>query len=113
MGVVFTLDVDGRVVTLSDPAGGTFNAAGDFDRLLPLETQLPVSISVELPTLRRIDPYGEVTFDLGDMTAIAREASALRAHAKEGAEQRGIDRLRALAERGIREPGSVLRAVGD
>lgn len=113
MGVVFTLEVDGRVVTVPDPSGGSFNAAGDFDRLLPLETQLPVSISVELPTLRRIDPYGEVVFGPADMKAIASEASALRAHAKEGAEQRGIDRLRALAERGIHEPGSVLRAVGD
>ncbi len=113
MGVVITLEVDGRVVTLPDPAGGIFNAAGDFDRLLPLETQLLGSISVELPTLRRIDPHGEVVFGPADMEAIASEAPALMAHAKEGAEQRGIDRLRALAERGIREPGSVLRAVGD
>ena len=56
MGVVFTLEIDGRVVSLPDPSGGTFTAAGDFDRLLPLETQLAVSFSVATPTLERIDP---------------------------------------------------------
>jgi hypothetical protein len=113
MGVVITLEINGRVVSLPDPSGGTFNAAGDFDRLLPLETQLPVSFSVATPMLGRIDPYGEVSFGSADMKAIAGEALALSAHAKEGAEQRGLDRLRVLAERGSHEPGSVLRAVGD
>jgi hypothetical protein len=34
VGVAATLEVDGLVVTLPDSYGGTFNAAGDFDRLL-------------------------------------------------------------------------------
>ena len=34
LGVVVKLEVDGRVVTLPDPSGGTFSAACDFDRVL-------------------------------------------------------------------------------
>jgi hypothetical protein len=36
MGLVAEVrDADGRRVALDDPSGGTFDAAGDFDRLIP------------------------------------------------------------------------------
>jgi hypothetical protein len=33
MGLYAELKVRGQVLVLTDPSGGTFNAAGDFDRL--------------------------------------------------------------------------------
>jgi hypothetical protein len=49
MGVCAELIVRGRAVVLSDPAGGTFNAASDFDRLLPVAGRF-------FPVLAGIDP---------------------------------------------------------
>jgi hypothetical protein len=105
MGVVVTLEVNGQVVSLSDPSGGEFNAAGDFDRLLPF--------SPDLPLLGRIDPNGQVEFGSSDMAAIRDEVGSLVALAWEGPEQRGLMRLQALAAHGSRIPGSVLHSLGD
>jgi hypothetical protein len=66
MGVDFTLEVEGRVVSVPDPSGGECNAAGDFDALLP--------VSADLPTRHRVDVYGEVAFVQTDMAAIVEEA---------------------------------------
>jgi hypothetical protein len=105
MGVVVTLEVNGQVVSLTDPSGGEFNAAGDFDMLLPF--------SPNLLLLSCIDPYGEVEFGPSDMTAIRDEVGSLLALAKEGPEQRGLLRLQTLAAHGSRVPNSVLHSVGD
>ena len=105
MGVVVTLEVNGRVVSLPDPHGGEFNAAGDFDRLLPF--------SPDLLMLGRIDPYGEVEFGSSDMAAFRDEVGSLLALAKDGPERRGLLRLQALAAHGSRIPGSVLHSLGD
>jgi hypothetical protein len=59
MGLVAQVrDADGRRVALDDPSGGRFDAAGDFDRLIPAR-------STHLPLLSSPDPYGEwlVPFD--------------------------------------------------
>ena len=69
MGVVVTLEINGRVISLPYPSGGEFNAAGDFDRLLP--------VSPDLVLLGRIDPYGNVKFGSSDMAAIHDEAEGL------------------------------------
>jgi hypothetical protein len=113
MPVVFRLEINGRTVALPDPAGGHFDAAGDIDRLLPLETQLPVSFHINIPTLGRVNAYGDVQFDSTDTAAIVNEATALSPHAKEGPEKRDVERLRALAEQGSHEPDSMLLALGD
>jgi hypothetical protein len=105
MGVVVTLEINGRVISLPDPSGGEFNAAGDFDRLLP--------VSPDLVLLGRIDPYGNVKFGSSDMAAIHDEAEGLVGLAREGPERRGLLRLQVLAAYGSRIPGSVLRFLGD
>ncbi len=105
MGVVITLEINGRVINLPDPSGGEFNAAGDFDRLLP--------VSADLSWLGRIDPYGSVEFRSSEMAAIRDEVGGLLRLAKEGPESRGLLRLQALAAHGSRIPGSVLRSLGD
>ena len=48
-GIDAELKVRGQAVTLADPSGGTFNAAADFDRLLPVTQDA-------FPALGRIDP---------------------------------------------------------
>ena len=58
MGLISEVrDDDGRLVTLVDPSGGTFTAAGDFDRLIPAD-------DARLPLLSSLDPFGE--FDVLD-----------------------------------------------
>ena len=105
MGVVVTLEINGQVVSLPDPSGGEFNAAGDFDRLLPF--------SPDLLLLSRIDPYGDVEFGSSDMAAIRDEVGSLVALARDGPERRGLLRLQTLAAHGSRIRGSVLHSVGD
>jgi hypothetical protein len=105
VGVRITLEVDGRAVSLSDPSDGSFDAAGDIDRLIPFPDTWW--------TLSRIDPYGLVEFTPLEMATLADEAAAVLDQAREGAERRGTLRLRALASHGSQIPGSVLRAIGD
>ena len=103
----------GRIVALPDPSGGMFDAAGDFDRLLPMENQLPVRDAPELPMLSRIEAYADVEFSSDDMVAVGKEAARLMQVAKPGPETRGLERLRVLAEHGAQVPGAVLRVEGD
>jgi hypothetical protein len=105
MGVRAILEFDGDVVTLPDPAGGTFNAAGDFDRLLRFASALPL--------LSRIDEHGDVEFSYSELGSVRDEASSLLDLARDGAERRGLMRLVALASHGIRLPTSILRVAGD
>jgi hypothetical protein len=84
VGVTVIL-VDGHVVTLPDPSGGTFNAAGDFDRLLPFAAALPM--------LSRIDEYGDVEFSASELASVCDEASSLLTLARDGPERRGVMRL--------------------
>jgi hypothetical protein len=107
------LIVDGRAVTVPDPAGGTFDAAGDFDRLLPMRGPLPAEPSSLLPVLSRVNPDGGVEFNSEDMAAIVEETVSLQGKAKPGPESRGLARLRALAEYGQHLPNAVLRVLGD
>jgi hypothetical protein len=81
MGIYAELKVRGQAVTLADPSGGKFDAAGDFDQLLPVPEDI-------FPVLARIDPYGEVTIRHPDLAALAAEAaycSARRLKALSGA----------------------------
>jgi hypothetical protein len=105
MGVVVTLEVNGQVVVLPDPSGGEFNAAGDFDRLLPF--------SPALLLLSRIDPEGDVEFGSSDMAAIRDEVGSLLALGGDGPERRGLLRLQTLSAHGCQIDGSVLHSVGD
>jgi hypothetical protein len=106
MGVYAVLEVHGQVVTVTDPSGGTCNAAGDFDRLLPVT-------DAGLPILSRIDPCGELRVPHADLDAVSTEAGILLGRAANGLERRGLLRLRALVSVGRSEPGAELLFVGD
>lgn len=88
MGVRVILEFDGDVVTLPDPACGASNAAGDFDRLLPFASALPLR--------SRIDEHGDVEFSSSELDSVRDEASSLLDLARDGA-RRGLMRLVALA----------------
>jgi len=62
----------GQVVRgLDDPSGGTFDASGDFDRLLPDDGML----------LRYIDEYGDTVFNRLQMNDLIRDVDRLAARA--------------------------------
>lgn len=106
MGIQVELRVaDKRVGRLPDPAGGFFDAAGDFDRLL----------SHGNPALRllgRVDPHGETRFGASQMQELVVEVELLLALATAGFEQRGLTRLCTMAERCVEENGELV-FVGD
>ncbi len=104
---------NGQIVTLPDPSGGMFDAAGDFDRLLPMENQLPVQASPKLSALARIEAYVDVEFSPNEMVAVAQDVAVLLHLAKPGPEARGLDRLRVMAEHCATMPNSVLRVQSD
>jgi len=106
MGITAELRVHGRAVTLADPSGGTFNAAGDFDRLLPVTGDA-------FPVLARIDPFSDVVVLGTDLAALAAEAAQLLKRASDGPERRGLLRLRIMALAGQGQTGAELWFAGD
>jgi hypothetical protein len=105
VGVVAFLEVGGQGATLADPSGGSFDAAGDFGRLLPFFRSLSM--------LGRIDEHGSVRFTPAELFRVRDEASGLLHLTRDGPERRGLMRLIALADRGSQLPGSILHVVGD
>ena len=81
-------DPDGQPVNLADPTGGTFTAAGDFDRLVPADDS-------NLPLLTALDPYGEWAVPHDRLPDLATEVSAIRPRSTDGPESRGLARLSA------------------
>jgi hypothetical protein len=106
VGVYAVLEVRGRVVSIADPSGGSCNAAGDFDRLLPVNDPA-------LPVLARVDPHGDLRISGANIDAVTAEADILLQRAASELERRGLLRLRALATAGQAEPEAVLWFVGD
>lgn len=78
-----------RVTQLPDPSGGHFDAAGDFDRLLPAGTAFAV--------LGQIDPYGDLELGPHTMPSLVAELDQLLPQARPGAERRGLLRLKTMA----------------
>jgi hypothetical protein len=70
MGIYAELKVRGQVLVVADPSGGKYNAAGDFDRLLPVPEDA-------FPVLARVDPYRDVVISGTDLTALASEVAQL------------------------------------
>lgn len=105
-------DQTGRVRTaLRDPSGGTFDAAGDFDRFIdrPPYGQVPAG----LPVLESVDPFGETQLPSGVMGRLIADCDRALAVANSGPERRGLLRLRVLAQECSRDPNSTLVCVGD
>lgn len=105
MGIQAYLYRDGQVQTgLEDPSGGRFNAAGDFDRLIP---------AADLEVISRVDPFGDLVLDPSVMPTLVEEVESLLATAHPGAEYRGLLRLRCLAQACAGTAGSTLLFRGD
>ncbi|MBC7373454.1 MAG: hypothetical protein H7323_05635 [Frankiales bacterium] len=92
---------------MPDPAGGTFDAAGDFDRLL---VDSPV---VRLPVWSSIDPHGVVDLSADGAERLLVELATVILTAEPGAEQNGLRRLSALCQECARHPALTLRFIGD
>ena len=107
MGLVVELrDRTGKVEgRLPDPSGGTFDAAGGFERLL--------NAGLDLPVLSWIDPFADTTMSSGAMRPLLQDVDAAMTAAKDGPELRGLMRLRVLAEHCLAHEGSVLVFMGD
>jgi hypothetical protein len=102
MGIQVELRLAGELVrALPDPAGGSFDAAGDFDRLVP-------SRASECPLLGGVDPHGETCLDAAEMPALVAEIDLILRHARPGAEHRGLLRLRTMALHCAQEQGSLV-----
>lgn len=112
MGLAFVLLSD-DTSPLPDPAGGEFSHCGDFDRLLPLATELPFDRGFELEVLGRVEAFEDVDFAPDEMQALLRDIAALKPLAQPGPESRGLDRLRVMAERCAQVPRSRIRSIGD
>lgn len=103
--VVQLVDADGRAGRgFPDPAGGLFDAAGDFDRLLGPDPRLP--------TWSRIDEYSDTDLHGEDLARLIDEIQLLLAMARPGPETRGLQRLDVIA-RTAHASGLGLRCIGD
>ena len=99
---------------LADPAGGTFDAAGDFDRLLQLAPGLRIPTSdVAYTLLQYVDPYGDTVFNNVQMPDLLDDIDRAARHPMNDRERRGLDRLRAMAERCRNATHLYLWFVGD
>jgi hypothetical protein len=99
-------DVAGRRVSFDDPSGGTFDAAGDFDRLIPAN-------NLALPTLSAVDPDAVEPVPVDRLPELALEVEAIRGDARPGPEQRGLDRLAVLISECGARADLTLVFVGD
>jgi hypothetical protein len=90
-----------RVRALPDPGGGSFDAAGDFDRLVAAGDSA-------LPLLGGVDPHGETNFGPDEMQPLVAEVDLVLKEARPGAEYRGLMRLRTMALRCADERGELL-----
>ena len=110
MGVdaVLTHEDASRFTELPDPAmGGTFDAAGDFDRLIPAHDD------ASFACWRFIDFYGRTVFNRRQMPVFIEELDRLLPSAKNGPERNGMLRLRMLASIGVAKPHRYLVLRGD
>ncbi|GIE90710.1 hypothetical protein [Actinoplanes regularis] len=106
MGIQVELRVANQWIRqLPDPAGGFFDAAGDFDRLISRRNPA-------IQMLARIDPHGETRLGASQMQQLLAEVELLLTQATTGVEHRGLMRLRAIAERCAQERGELV-FVGD
>lgn len=114
MGFCITLrDAGGAVVRgLTDPLGGTFDAAGDFDELLGKNAT---------PMLNSLDPHADTAISSSEMASLAAEVDVLLATIPEtgqcggrrGAAWRGLMRFRAMVEHCSADRRSTLLFQGD
>ncbi len=108
MGIVVIVErEDGQEVRgFPDPAGGTFDAAGDFDRVLPEGDE-------SFTVLKLVDPDGDTVLNATDIKGLLADIDRLAALALNPVERRGLDRLRVMAEHCREDPTLHLRFIAD
>ena len=107
VGIQVVLVRSAHIVTdLQDPNGGRFDAAGDFDRVLPTADE-------RFAVLSHVEPHGDTFLRSSDMDRVIDEVDRLLEVSHEGSERRGLLRLRALATACRDAPDSQLRFMGD
>jgi hypothetical protein len=74
---------------LIDPAGGTFDYAGDLDRIV---------LAGEGRVLRYVDPYGDLVLNHLQVDELLMDVADIADRDLEDAERRGLERLRIIAE---------------
>ena len=90
---------------LPDPAGGTFDAAGNLDRLLTSDPALPVWSTV--------DEYGTTEISGADLDRLRHDLDWLALSARPGPERNGLARLGVMIERCKEDSALRLRFDGD
>lgn len=106
-------DEGGRVVRgLPDPSGGTFDAAGDFDRFFD-ESYPGHRSDLELGTLGAVDPYATTEMGPDGMGSLLADIELALSVTKAGPERRGLLRLQVMAETCAGLPGSTMTWIGD
>lgn len=107
MGIEVELYSDrGRLLSLPDPSGGLFDAAGDFDQLLPSEDP-------RFPLLGHLDPHNESELPSSLMPELLAEIDRLLPASNPGPQRRGLLRLCTLAEHCAEITDGRLRFLGD
>src|SRR5205085_4551480 len=81
-----------QVRDLVDPGEGTFDAAGDFDGVLPQRDS-------DFALLKYVDPYGDTVFNATQMPDLLGDIARLRGDELRPVEERGLARLHVIAER--------------
>lgn len=106
-------DSDGRAARgLPDPSGGTFDAAGDFDRFFD-ESYFGHRKDFGLSILSEVDPYAMTDMHGDRMAALLEDIVKAIPEAKAGPELRGLLRLQVMAEACAADPNSKLVWMGD
>lgn len=105
MGLVVTLRMgDGAVLAgLTDPSGGTFDAAGDFDGLIG---------SKDLPVLGGLDPYGDADLPRSAIPGLLADIERASSGSS-GVLTRGLQRLEHMARLCLGDSSLALHFEGD
>jgi hypothetical protein len=106
-------DRTGRAVRgMPDPSGGTFDAAGDFDRFFD-ETYPGSTADMPLSVLGKVDPYALAEMTADRMSGLFAGSELALPLVSPGSEYQGLLRLRAMAATCVAMPGSTMVWIGD
>jgi hypothetical protein len=103
---VVLIDAEGQPQTYVDPAGGRFDAASGFDRLIGIDSQL-------LPVWSSLYADEDWTFEDDELAGLLQDLDVLETRAVAGQEQLGLAQLRRLAEAALAHPGLTLEWRGE
>jgi len=107
VGIVVTLvdSAGAEAFHYPDPAGGFFDAAGDFDRL--------VGQPGDWQAWGVINEYGVTRMGSEEAASLVTDLASLLTRAKDGPERRGLERLAIMAADCAADPGALLVFHGD